>query len=582
LFVNFKSPYEILPADYRKPESRGLHWITAAARSVRELQLVMKSDSSGFGGAPFEEGMHDIAAEWFDRLYVTGLARLRGGATLHQLHLSQVACSNLTGAQGTPADPVFLATIFAQIFQAGAVAAQTRPFEAQNTASLGSHGVASQPPVAVIPPATLAKIRDTAVRLAPLGTPIDAIEDAIHATATFPEGTTFREKFKGKVKSLGGRMREETVKEVAESQYLMTSGKRSAKSWILQSQANLRKCYVTQGNARFLNCSSKGATQATFRLIIRNFTDEQYGLQIFVPRVPGFPTPAKLKISFGEAANGLIGSSLDSASTAAQERGECWLHLRMALQTVHVLDIASFDFGFTKVVVFYIDNLSTFESNAVPFGIVCRELGKFFADVQSQRETELTRVGHSDESEPSLTLSYVEPPDLEASRKALFQWNRETRSIRNVEFMRSLEDALQSGALQNFPGLALAATKGTNGGQSSSSQSRRQNDRKSTSKSSARTSGGQQSSTRPGVRAQSAKTSHTASKPNNPYSMDRTKWGVKYGAANTLCWWHSNSPKGCQRSPCSLKHQFPPKYSGKAFSALSTSEQAAICAACAK
>jgi hypothetical protein len=327
----------------------------------------MQSDSSGFGGAPFEDGMHDIAAEWFDRLYTTGVSRLGGGATLNQLHLSQVACTNLTGGQGSPADPVFLATLFAQLFQAGDSAATKRPFEANNTASMGSQGITTHQPMTVIPPATLSKIRDTAIQMAPLGTPLEAIEDAIHATATFPEGTTFREKFKGKVKSLGGRMREETVKEVAESQYLMTSGKRSAKSWILQSQANLRKCYVTQGNARFLNCSSKGSTQATFRLIIRNFTDEQYGLQIFVPRVPGFPTPAKLKISFGEAANGLIGSSLDSASTAAQERGECWLHLRMALQTVHVLDIASFDFGFTTVIVFYIDNLSTFEIQCRPF-----------------------------------------------------------------------------------------------------------------------------------------------------------------------------------------------------------------------
>jgi hypothetical protein len=206
--------------------------------------------------------------------------------------------------------------------------------------------------------------------------------------------------------------------------------------------------------------------------------------------------------------------------------------------------------------------------------------------VQSQRETELTRSFNSDEPEASLTLSYIEPPDLEASRKALFQWNRETRSIRNVEFMRSLEDALQSGALQNFPGLAAAAANssssaGSSGGQQSSAKHRRQNDRANKT-SSSRPGGRNPASKRSGGRAPSGLSGHNAARPNDPYSMDKKKWGSKYGAAHTLCWWHANSPKGCQRSPCSLKHQYPTKYAGSPFAALASSDKTAICAACAK
>jgi hypothetical protein len=137
-FVNMPVASEYLPNTYRREQMRGLHWFSAAARFANESQLISTRDSTGMGGAPFEMGLHDCAAEWLDRIYAEGLSRLTGGATLQQLKLSEVALTNLSGYGSNSPDPVFLGTILAQLYQAGEVAALGRPFQHGNTASSGS------------------------------------------------------------------------------------------------------------------------------------------------------------------------------------------------------------------------------------------------------------------------------------------------------------------------------------------------------------------------------------------------------------------------------------------------------------
>jgi hypothetical protein len=545
--VFFGAAHEFLPQSYGRIDLRGVHWVTAAARCIKECPVIMEVDQAGLGMAPFQSSYEAIALEWVDRIYLTGLRRLGGGATLEQLHLSSVALRNLSGQDTSPPDPMFLSTIMNQIYLAGTAAAINRPFTAGNTAGANNPPQSSSAVFVPLQAEILERVRSRAHTLAPLGTPMDAIEEALQATARHPEGTTFRERFKTRVRMLGGNIRVGSVKEVSEDQYVVTSGKRSAKAWIGIALSFLRRCSITSGNARFLNPSSDATINLTLAIIQRNFTAKAYGLHLCVPRTPGCPTVAKLKEWFGEAAHGIVGTTLTTISVVDAERGAMWLWIRIAIQTFLVIDIPSFDFGLSVVLNWYISHLPTFQANAVPFNMVTREIAKLFSQVQLQRETQMSNLSILGDDDD--TLSFIEPADLRESREKLFLWNREELAAQDAQFMRSFEQAVQSGAFKSMPGLSRMLTSAA------------------------------PSSTSKQAKPQSALRNQVSVL--DPFQMDKTKWSASYGQGN-LCWWHSNSARGCSRKPCPMTHTYPSKYANKAFHSLSSTAQAAVMAACAK
>lgn len=546
-FVFFGAAHEFLPLTYGRADCRGVHWITAAARCIKDCPTIMEVDQAGMGMAPFQSSYEAIALEWLDRIYATGLTRLGSGATFEQLQLSTVALRNLSGQDSSPPDPLFLSTIMTQIYLAGTAAATRRPFTTGNTAGANNQLHGSSSVFVPLQADVLDRVRHRAQQLAPMGTPNEAIEEALQATARHPEGTTFRERFKSRVKSLGGKIREESVKDISESQYVITSGKRSAKAWIGISLSFLRRCSITSGNARYLNPSSEATINLTLAIIQRNFTGKSYGLHLCVPRTPGCPSLAKLKEWFGEAAHGIVGTTMTSISVADAERGAMWLWIRIAIQTFLVIDIPSFDFGLAVILNWYITHLPTFQANAVPFNMVTREIATLFSQVQLQRETQmssLSMLGDGDD-----TLSFIEPEELRVSREKLFAWNREELAVQDAQFMRSFEQAMQSGAFKSMPGFSKFLT------------------------SAAPASAIKQSTATPATRNQVALL--------DPFQMDKSKWAASYGQGG-LCWWHTNSARGCSRKPCPLKHAYPSKYANKPFHSLSPTAQAAVMAACAK
>jgi hypothetical protein len=507
----------------------------------------MEVDQAGMGMAPFQSSYEAIAMEWLDRVYATGLRRLGSGATLEQLQLSTVALRNLSGQDPSYPDPLFLSTIMTQIYLAGSAAATRRPFVVGNTAGANNQLQGSSSVFMPLQADVLDRIRHRAQTLAPIGTPADAIEEALQATARHPEGTTFRERFKLRVKNLGGKIREEAVKDISESQYVITSGKRSAKAWIGVSLSFLRRCSITSGNARYLNPSSDATINLALAIIQRNFTSKAYGLHLCVPRTPGCPTVAKLKEWFGEAAHGIIGTAMTTVSVADAERGAMWLWIRIAIQTFLVIDIPSFDFGLTVILTWYITHLPTFQANAVPFNMVTREVAKLFSQVQLQRETQMSHLSTLGDGDD--TLSFIEPEELRLSREKLFLWNREELAVQDAQFMRSFEQAMQSGAFKSMPGLSRLLATATPAAALKNTAA--------------------PSSTRTKVAIL------------DPFQMDKSKWTASYGQGG-LCWWHTNSARGCSRKPCPLKHAYPSKYANKPFHSLSPTAQAAVMAACAK
>ena len=350
-----------------------------------------------------------------------------------------------------------------------------------------------------------------------------------------------------RLRNLGGKIREESVKDISESQHVITSGKRSAKAWIGISLSFLRRCSITSGNARYLNPSSDATINLALAIIQRNFTSKSYGLHLCVPRTPGCPSLAKLKEWFGEAAHGIIGTSMSTVTAADAERGAMWLWIRIAIQTFLVIDIPSFDFGLTTILTWYITHLPTFQANAVPFNMVTREVAKLFSQVQLQRETQMSHLSLLGDDDD--TLSFIEPEELRESREKLFLWNREELAVQDAQFMRSFAQAMQSGAFNSMPGLSKLLSSSTSASVIKHSPALPY--------------------TRPKVAVL------------DPFQMDKAKWTASYGQGG-LCWWHTNSARGCSRKPCPLKHTYPTKYANKPFHSLSPTAQAAVMAACAK
>jgi hypothetical protein len=565
--VHFAATPELIRDDFDDTELRGKHFMTAVETYCQRSTLIMQHDLTGYGAQPTLVNQHELAGEYFGRLHQHGVAMLGSGASFHQICFSAVARRNLSGAdaQAEP-DPRSLCTFLSQLFAAGNKAEQGRPFRAHNTAAqLPNAPSSANPPLpAPVPEDVRQRIHSRALQLVPAGLPETMVSAAFNATATHTEGSNFYYKNVDRLRKLGGTMVNDAVRAVSESQFVVVSGKRAAGAWISLVHEAIRHCTATRGNARCLNLQSDVIMlQVTFAVITRQFTSKGFSLHLLVPQVPGLPSPKKIKELLGEAAQGLVGSLFTAATSPEEAKGEVWNILLMSLQQLLVLVFADFDFGFSIVVIFYIDHVPMFQSNALPFCMVTREIAKFFEESQRQRTITLQHTAAT----PSEVLSYVEPEDLRRSRMALLDWNRETQALQDVQFQRSYDMAVQRGLLRAPANHSDRNRNRNDGNPNGQRNNRRDNDRRGKGGGKGKGKGG-----KGGSRSD-----------NDPHGMDKSKWAAACGAASNgkkLCWWFSHGNKPCSRSPCAHVHAHPDKYNGKHFKDLSKSEQMAVMAAC--
>ena len=200
--------------------------------------------------------MQAMAAEWLNLVFTKGVTRLGAGASWQQLSLSRVATDNLAGTAGVPPEPMFVSTLLSQLYEAGAVASSQRPFNLNNTAAslpLSRQGPAR--PIdsfTAIDDATRLRVLARSSELSPPGITETLREAAFQATAGHRQGASMRGKMLDRLRGLGGKLKDDTVKEFAESEYVVTSGKRAARAWVSLSHEALQTCSLTQGNARFI------------------------------------------------------------------------------------------------------------------------------------------------------------------------------------------------------------------------------------------------------------------------------------------------------------------------------------------
>jgi hypothetical protein len=88
--VNFECCPEFLPVSYPRSDMRGVHFITATVRWMRENPEIMACDDTGFGAAPAAVNCHDIALEWMGLIYLNGVRRMGGGATFQQIRFFEL------------------------------------------------------------------------------------------------------------------------------------------------------------------------------------------------------------------------------------------------------------------------------------------------------------------------------------------------------------------------------------------------------------------------------------------------------------------------------------------------------------
>jgi hypothetical protein len=325
------------------------------------------------------------------------------------------------------------------------------------------------------------------------------------------------------------------------------------------AHAALRTCTQTKGNARLMNLSDDKMQTNTFLTIARQFASKGFGLHLFVPQIYGAPAPAEIKRMFGEAEEGPVQPRPSTATLSIDNNR--WQHFKLALQGFLIVDFASFDFGLATVTIYFITSIDTHSVNGLPFCVMTREWAKQLAAAQEQRQMALSHYS----PDASSLLSHVGPPELRRSRLALMDWDREQQALQDVQFQRSLQQAIDAG-------LVSRATQQS--GPRVAKQPKTQGQRRQPSSSGARgsTTNSQGKAARP--------TSKT-----DAHSMDKAKWTSKHGTAadgSKLCWWHSHSNRPCSRQNCPGAHKHPSSYQGKHFSKLGKAAQASILADCKK
>jgi len=147
----------------------------------------------------------------------------------------------------------------------------------------------------------------------------------------------------------------------------------------------------------------------------------------------------------------------------------------------------------------------------------------------------------------------------------LMDWDREQQALQDVQFQRSLQQAIDAGLVSRATqqsGPRAAKPQKTQGQRRQSSSSGAQGSKRN----------GQGKAARPPSKA-------------DAYDMDKAKWTSKHGTAadgSKLCWWHCHSNRPCSRQNCPGAHQYPTSYQGKHFSKLGKAAQTSILADCKK
>ena len=360
--INFNNTKEIVPFDHPLPKFRGLHFFTACAMAVKEIENL--NDTSGFGSAPTATGNEEIAREWLGLLYTEGVSHLGSGSCFEQIRFSKAARKGLAGAGSNPPDPSHVATFFSQLAKAGEENRRRRGGQ-RNTGDKHQTAQITNPhpylPHAKVPEPTLDTIIATAMSIAPDGMNRTIIETAARAIAAKP-GATFRDKQIGGLKALGQgtRSKDQDRHGYQELDWsTATTAKQITAATVNLSVEALESARITAGNVNIMNLGHDYMKKCILSLIQRKFSGGDFKLHLLIPRTSGAPSEAELIAGMGEAQLAKREGQIPKLLSEEKDR-QIYMWLRLAIETMIIADAPSLDFGLTAALQFFVDHTMFF------------------------------------------------------------------------------------------------------------------------------------------------------------------------------------------------------------------------------
>jgi hypothetical protein len=550
--VHFQATEQYVSDAYGKEELRGEHFYTATVRYLMEHPQMTKWDTTGYGSVPGTTGNHDVAEEWLGEMYRVGVKRLGGGAQFSQIRFSKVARKGLAGAGSTPPDPIHLAMLFTQLFQAGEKGGRQRTGDGNGSEKdemRTSRGHVE------VPEGTLERIVDTAEQMAPVGMDRSIIRKAAKAVAA-QKGETFRDKQITGLKSLGqGRAKGGEGKEFGDLVSMVAiNAKQQTEATISLSTEALWTARITAGNAGSMNPETKEVQKCILAILQRNFTSENFKLYHMVAQIPGTPSTTALSKAFGEANECKVDGRASVHSTAAEDRFH-YTFLQRAMQALQVVVTPDLDVGFASGVKWFAEGITSFVANGTPMAMVTRAVSRFLLQAQRQRHQELMFADESGEE----MLCFRETEAITNSKVKLLDWNRDAQVDQQIQWTRCMEQARTTGSTSM--GNHDNKTWGHQGNQDRSGGNRSVHFQQQVKQEGGGNSGKQSDARNNGMEI-------------NVNKIDKPKWKREYGETRVngkvvlLCWYNSNRVGGCvKEATCTYDHKhYPEEYKGKPLS----------------
>ena len=562
--INFSTTAEFVDKQYERVDIRGLHFYTATVRILREHPQMRGWDKTGYGQAPETSGNHDLAEEWLDAMYTTGVRRMGGGAQFEQVHFSKVARKSLAGAGNGPPDPLHMAMFFSQLLQAGEKGGRQR---AENTEGPGYDSREPKRAHVEVPADVLARVRTAAEQLAPPGMDRTILDKAVHAVAA-RKGENFREKQLTGLRSLGqGRAKGAEGKEYGDMvSTVAVNARQQTDATVSLSTEALYSARITAGNASLMNLESKDVHKCILSALQRTFSGDHFKMHLLVARVPGTPTQAELEKAFGEA-NDCKRDARTIAHTTAEHDRKYYTYLQRAMQALHVLVTPDLDVGFATELKWFADGVTNFAANGTPMCLVTRAISKCLLLAQRQRNQVLLFADNSGEE----MLNFHPSESLRDAKMKLMDWDREAQIDQQIQWARCFAEATAQGTPTGGAG-----------------------------------SGGRHVRYPPGESPYAYKPGQGPPKPDtsttpparktvkfegldiNFNKIEKKLWDNNYGEIRVggkvvlLCWYFCNRPGGCVKgTDCSHEHgQYPAAYKSKPLAKCSTTFQKEVLAKC--
>jgi len=561
--LNFSNTMEKISYDHPILPFRGIHFFTACAMAVKEIENI--NDTSGFGSAPTAIGNEELAREWLGLLYTDGVSYLGSGSCFEQIRFSKAARKGLAGAGSNPPDPSHVATFFSQLTKAGEENRRRRGGQ-RNTGEKHQTAPITNPhpylPHAKVPEPTLDTIITTAMSIAPDGMSKSIIETAARTIASKP-GATFRDKQIGGLKALGQGTRSKDQERHGYQELdwsTVTTARQITAATVNLSVEALESARITAGNVTIMNLGHDYMKKCILCLLQRKFSGGDFKLHLLIPRTSGAPSEADLIAGMGEAQLARREGTIPKLLSEDKDR-QIYMWFRLAIETMITADAPSLDFGFTAALRFFADHTMFFQANGTPLCLVTRALCNTMMAAQRQREQVLMHPTHPDE----LLLSYKEPADIATAKQRLMEWSRDGQADEIIRFQRCIASRGEPDNLHQPP-------RTQRSGAGSSWEPPNQHEK-----------------TKSVQFAQVVdKTKRSPISGINPNSMDKAMWKKLYGDKKvngktvSLCWFNCNRINGCVLgNKCQQSHDsLPAPYMGKKFPQMSEDKQQEVLTQC--